>query len=130
MPFEPSPSAVRYGSRDGSTPEEAGCSVCGAARPSARAQYCSEACKQRAYRHRQRAATLPRSDARRAAVGRARTLAQSTVYGCPVCAERYLGERRCPTCNLFCRALGLGGPCPDCEALLLLTELVPALDQA
>ncbi len=56
-------------------------------------------------------------------------LTRFTVYECPACAERYLGERRCPECHLFCRALGLGGICSECEALLLLTDLVPVLDQ-
>jgi hypothetical protein len=37
---------------------------------------------------------------------------------------RFLGERRCPDCNRFCRALGLGGACPDCDTLLLVTELL------
>jgi hypothetical protein len=46
-----------------------------------------------------------------------------TVYECPDCAERFVGQRRCDDCGRFCRALGLGGACPDCTAIVLLTEL-------
>ena len=28
-------------------------------------------------------------------------LVEQTVYECVRCEERYLGERRCPTCNLM-----------------------------
>ncbi len=38
--------------------------------------------------------------------------------------ERYLGERRCSSCQLYCRALGLGGQCEDCDHIMLLTELL------
>ena len=42
-----------------------------------------------------------------------------TVYECPGCGERQLGEQRCETCRTFTRRIGVGGPCPHC----LLTEL-------
>jgi hypothetical protein len=51
-------------------------------------------------------------------------LREQTVYECPVCQTRFLGEQRCPDCHRFCRALGLGGACPDCDTLLLVTELL------
>jgi hypothetical protein len=51
-------------------------------------------------------------------------LAAHTVYECPQCNERRLGEQRCPECHLFCRALGVGGTCPDCDAVILLVDLV------
>ena len=47
-----------------------------------------------------------------------------TVYVCPRCDERYLGERRCPECHVFCRAAGLGGRCVDCDTVLLLADLL------
>jgi Zn finger protein HypA/HybF involved in hydrogenase expression len=34
------------------------------------------------------------------------------------------GERRCEDCNRFCRALGLGGRCPECDTLILLSDLL------
>lgn len=124
---------MRDASRYGSPPPPGSlrpCPLCAAPVPSARARYCSDACKQRAYRDRQRSASIPSPREARAALRRAGDLTRHTIYECPVCSERYLGERRCPECHRFCRALGLGGACPECDALVLLIELVPALDQA
>jgi ABC-2 type transport system ATP-binding protein len=45
-----------------------------------------------------------------------------TVYECPLCATRLLGERRCADCNRFCRALGIGGPCPHCDDLVVIAD--------
>ena len=53
-----------------------------------------------------------------------RLLVDHTVYECPSCQERFLGERRCPDCHLFARAVGLGGSCPDCETVILLADLL------
>ncbi len=39
----------------------------------------------------------------------------AVVYQCPDCEQRYLDERRCPDCQLFCRRIGTGGPCPNCD---------------
>ena len=39
----------------------------------------------------------------------------ATVYECPSCETRYLGEQRCPDCGIFCRRVGPGGPCPHCD---------------
>ncbi|MBJ7596523.1 MAG: hypothetical protein DLM67_09635 [Candidatus Nephthysia bennettiae] len=49
--------------------------------------------------------------------------AASTVYECSACGERFLGERRCPDCNLLGRNLGLGGACPESDQIVLLSEL-------
>jgi hypothetical protein len=49
-----------------------------------------------------------------------------TVYVCPECDERFVGQRRCDDCGVFCRALGLGGTCPDCDAVIVLRELLAA----
>jgi hypothetical protein len=90
---------------------------------SRRARYCSDACKQRAYRLRQIPA--PATDGALAAeLKRLGELVAHTLYECSTCSERYLGERRCPECNRFCRALGLGGRCPHCDEPVLLAELV------
>ena len=51
-------------------------------------------------------------------------LVAHTVYECPSCQERFLGERRCPECHLFTRSLGLGGSCPECETAILLADLL------
>ena len=36
---------------------------------------------------------------------------------------RYLDERRCPDCNMFCRRIGAGGTCPHCDEPVALDEL-------
>ena len=100
------------------------CLVCATPLPSRRARYCSAACKQRAFRLR-RAEFADLDDGRvRVALRRQGLLVAHTVYECPACGERFVGERRCSTCNVFCRALGLGGVCQECEQPLLLTELL------
>jgi len=118
---------VRYDSRYGSEPPlppGRPCPACTAPVPSGRARYCSDACKQRAYRLRQRATEVPHLPDLAAALRRLGDLAAQTVYHCSTCDERSLGERRCPDCQRFCRALGLGGACPDCDRPVLITELL------
>jgi len=126
------PLPVRYGSRDGSPPSDQGqqagaaprCPVCATPLPSPRARYCGAACKQRAFRLRQ-ADLSTVDDARlRADLHRRGTLLAHSVYACPACDQRFVGLRRCPDCNLFLRALGLGGACPDCETPILLADLL------
>ncbi len=46
-----------------------------------------------------------------------------TVYECPDCEIRYLDERRCPDCNLFCRRIDAGGNCPHCDEPVALSDL-------
>ena len=55
---------------------------------------------------------------------RLRTLKAHTLYECPTCSERYLGVQRCPACQHFCRSLGLGGVCPHCDEVLLITDVL------
>jgi hypothetical protein len=112
----------RYGSAPGASPR--GCPVCTTPLPSRRARYCSDACKQRAYRLRQAGPPAADPAALATELQRRRRLGAQTIYECPICGERYLGEQRCPDCHRFCRALGLGGACPHCEQLLLSTELL------
>jgi hypothetical protein len=81
-------------------------------------------CKQRAYRLRQAARTRPALTALTRNLQRLRTPMAHTVYECPTCGERYLGVQRCPDCQHFCRALGLGGACPHCDELLLITDVL------
>ena len=117
-----SDSTVRDTSRDGSPPTRA-CPACGAALASPRARYCSHACRQRAYRL-GRPTPVVDTAALTATLRQRRALAARTVYECPACGTRLLGERRCADCNRFCRALGLGGACPDCDAVILLADLL------
>ena len=110
---------MRDGSRDGGT----GCLVCGAALPSRRARYCSRAHQQRAFRLRHQT-KLPDLQQLRRELQRRRAVVAQTVYECPGCGERLVGERRCPECHLYCRAIGLGGHCPECDTPLLLVDLL------
>ena len=52
-------------------------------------------------------------------------LVAHTVYECPDCGEQFVGQRRCDDCGVFCRGLGLGGACSDCDAVILLRNLFP-----
>lgn len=89
------------------------CPVCGLAfEPSGRRRYCSTRCRQSAFR--QKTAALPKPVVAKA----------DTVYLCPVCEERYLGEQYCSDCRTFCRRLGPGGPCPCCDGAISVTELL------
>jgi hypothetical protein len=114
---------VRYDSRDASAPPDHGdrmtCPGCAGPLPSARARHCSAACKQRAYRRRHADPT-----ARAQQPGRRGATPAQTVYACPDCEQRFLGERRCPDCNKFCRRLGRGGLCLHCDEPLLVAELL------
>jgi predicted nucleic acid-binding Zn ribbon protein len=122
----PRSTPVRYGSRDGSgAPAGARpCPVCATPVPSARARYCSDACKQRAYRLRLGDRSAPALSHLVTGLDRAGDRRAHTVYGCPACETRSLGERRCPECHRFCRKLGPGGACPHCDEPILLADLL------
>jgi hypothetical protein len=126
---------VRYGSRYGSpdpaddqgatdVPGSRLCPVCQTAITSARARYCSDACKQRAYRLRQTDSTPLDLDALTAGLRSRQALVTRTVYECPSCEARFLGDQRCPDCHVFCRRIGLGGLCPHCDDPVTLAELL------
>ena len=100
------------------------CLLCHAPRLSGRGRYCSAACRQRAFRLRHTVLPSLEDGLLRKALRRRATLTEHTVYECPSCETRSLGEQRCPECNRFCRALGLGGACPDCEQPVLLSDLL------
>lgn len=121
---------VRYASRYGpgpdtpATPTDRPCPVCQTGTVSARARYCSDACRQRAYRLRQTRVTPADLDALIADLRRRHALVAQTIYECPTCEARLLGERRCPDCHVFCRRLGVGGLCPHCDDPVTLAELL------
>ena len=96
------------------------CPVCGRPfTPAGRQRVCSAACRQAAWRRRQ-AQPVPSIPlrARRA----------STIYECPACETRYLGEQRCAECATFCRKLGPGAPCPHCDEPVLLADLLLGME--
>jgi hypothetical protein len=119
--------SVRYGSRYASQTQadpDRRCPTCAGPLPSTRARYCSVGCKQRAYRLRQVAITPADLDALTADLRRRQALVAHTIYECPACSGRFLGEQRCAECNRFCRALGPGGACPGCDEPILLADLL------
>jgi len=92
------------------------CPICGHGfHPSGRRRFCSDACRQAAWRARHPiASALPLAS---------RTPRPVTVYECPACEARFLGEQRCPDCHLFCRRIGPGGACPHCDEPVALVDL-------
>jgi hypothetical protein len=91
------------------------CGHCGTPfTPTGRRRWCSDACRQAAFRTR-RAAPHPAQPAK-----------ADTVYECPSCETRYLGEQRCGDCNVFCRSLGAGGLCPHCDEPVAVADIVDA----
>ena len=83
--------------------------------PVGRQQVCSAACRKAAWRRRHAtpAPSIP-----------ARASRATTIYECPSCEARYLGEQRCPDCGIFCRTVGPGGPCPYCDEPVALADLL------
>jgi hypothetical protein len=96
---------------------------CGRVLTSSRARYCSGRCRMRVLR--QRRALDAQADVVEEVTPRGRRPSDHCVYECGSCGERFLGERRCPECNLFARNLGLGAACPDCDHPIVLAELPP-----
>ena len=84
--------------------------------PAGRQRVCSAACRQATWRQRHpiTSPAIPR-----------RTHPTVTVYECPLCETRFLGQQRCPDCRIFCRRVGPGGPCPHCDEPVALADLLP-----
>jgi hypothetical protein len=110
---------MREASRDGS----GGCVMCGGDTPSTRARYCGRAHQQRSYRLRHQTPTADLTTVR-TALQRRKALVAHTIYECGGCGERFVGVRRCESCNVFCRALGVGGSCPECDSPVLVDDLL------
>lgn len=83
--------------------------------PRGRQRVCSAACRQAAWRQRH-PSPLPRMPQR--------TPRPETIYECPSCQARYLGEQRCPDCGVFCRRVGPGGSCPHCGEPVAVADLL------
>lgn len=98
------------------------CLACQAPLPAARGRqaYCDQACRQAAYRRRH----APLAAAPTIALPPQASRRTGTVYACPNCQTRYLGQQRCDDCNSFATRLGTGGACPDCDTLITLDELL------
>ena len=89
------------------------CPVCGQHfEPQGRALYCTTVCRQTAWRRRNAAPAQPL------------VAKPAVVYACPNCDARYLGVQRCEDCNIWCRRVGPGAPCPCCDEPISVTELL------
>jgi len=101
------------------------CPMCGNEfQPDGRGRFCKPRCRQQAYRLRHRrldTATLTNVTHQ---LRRDHRLIEQTVYECSSCQERLLGERRCHSCNLWCRNIGIGGECGGCGELVTVSELL------
>jgi hypothetical protein len=96
------------------------CALCGGQLPDGRSRrWCSDACRQAAWRRRhQPPSVIPKLPA-------ARPRKAGTVYQCPECDSRLLGEQRCD-CGSFMRSLGAGGLSPCCGEPITVEELLNA----
>jgi predicted RNA-binding Zn-ribbon protein involved in translation (DUF1610 family) len=54
----------------------------------------------------------------------ARPRREITVYECPDCGQRQLGDQRCGDCHTFARRVGIGGACPHCAGPVAVTDLI------
>lgn len=101
------------------------CPMCDRTFPSeGRGIYCGPTCRQRAFRLRHRQVNQAQLIHLANALRQQHRLIAQTVYECPSCTERFLGERRCGDCNLMCRKLDLGGRCTSCDDILTITDLL------
>jgi hypothetical protein len=86
--------------------------------PIGRQTYCGTACRKTAFRRRHQdpttTITIPPTRHRR----------DYTIYECPDCGQRLAGEQRCHDCARFARRIGVGGPCPHCDELVAVTDLL------
>ena len=101
------------------------CGICGKPfKPLGRQRWCSPACRTAAWRRHHQPAQPTHAPPPPPTRGRR----ELTVYECPSCGERAIGEQRCDDCNTFTRAVGIGGSCPCCDTPIALRELVDGLD--
>ncbi len=107
-------------SRNDDRNDTAACPACG--QPFTRAgrrRWCSPACRQAGWRRRHpEPVATPLAPPPRPARER-------TVYQCPDCGQRYLGQQRCDDCSAFCHRIGQGGACPSCEEPVAITDIIP-----
>ena len=86
--------------------------------PPGRRTPCSPRAPKAAFRRRHQtpsaAVTIPAARPRR----------DYTIYECPDCSERFLGQQRCDQCGSFARRIGIGGPCPHCDEPVALADLL------
>jgi hypothetical protein len=101
------------------------CPVCGTKfQPVGRGRFCKPRCRQTAYRLRHRQVDTATLTDVTDQLRREHRLIAQTVYECSSCQQRLLGERRCSSCNLWCRKVGIGGECSGCDEIVTISELL------
>ena len=97
------------------------CPACGQPfTPSGRRRWCSDACRQAAWRRRHPA---PGPAAAAGLPAAPPAASQGTIYQCPECDQRHIGQQYCDDCATFCRRIGPGGPCPHCDEPVSVNDL-------
>jgi hypothetical protein len=87
--------------------------------PIRRQRYCAPACRQAAWRARH-PPPLPEP----AVVAPVTSRRAVTVYQCPHCDTRYLGQQWCHDFNAPCTRLDLGGLCPHCDEPVAISDII------
>jgi hypothetical protein len=102
----------------------AACPACGQPfTPAGRRRWCSDACRQAAWRRRH-----PSPGPAAAGIAAPPPAPRdATIYQCPDCDQRYLGHQRCDDCRTFCRRVGHGGPCPHCDEPVAINDLITVI---
>lgn len=101
------------------TPRTTTCPTCGQPfTPIRRQRYCTPACRQAAWRARH-PATRPTPTTVTPGTNRRAV----TVYQCPRCETRYLGQQWCHDCHTPCARLDFGGPCPHCDEPVAISDI-------
>lgn len=97
------------------------CAVCGRRfTATGRRLWCSDACRQAAWRRRHPTPAGEETEL----PGPSRSPRDVTVYECPTCEARYIGQQRCDDCGTFCRRIGPGGTCPHCDEPVATDDLI------
>jgi len=121
MTRRPSQPAGTPSRNDNHNDTTAACPACGQPfTPAGRRRWCSDACRQSGWRRRHPAAPGTTT----ALPAPAPRVRDATIYQCPHCDQRYLGQQRCDDCGTFCRRIGPGGPCPHCDEPVAINDLI------
>lgn len=103
------------------TTHQLNCPVCGTVFTRIRRQrFCSPNCRKTAWA---RTHTPPPHPADPVPAPRRRK--DITVYQCPTCDNRYVGEQWCPDCTTPARRVDYGGYCPHCDEPVTIADLIP-----
>ena len=99
------------------------CPLCGRPfQPRGRQRWCSDACRLKAFRRRHPQQVSGQSLPLTSPPSR-----PGVVYQWPQCERRYLGVQLCEDCHTFCRRVGPGGLCPNCDEPVAHADLTTPL---